>query len=328
MNCIVVEQVGSFRTTDRPIPRPGPDEALIKVHVAGLCRTDLKLIRNGHRDLTLPRIPGEEVVGTIEAAGSPAIGFQAGQRVYIYPGQWCGQCPACVRGHENLCRSMRIMGFHRDGGFAEYVLAPAQSLIAVPPSLSDEEAVFAEPLSCCLNALELATLASEQHLAVWGAGPAGTLLARAGRALGATVTVNDPDPGRAGRIGVPSTPNEPRADVAVVAVGSPQAYEEALSRLAPRGTLVVFSGLAPASERLPINLNRLHYEQQTLVGAYGCCFRHGEQALQMLASGRLTVRDMITHRFPLEELEEALTVVEQRTGMKVLLYPSKSNLNP
>ena len=179
MEAVVVQAVGDYAVTRAPVPEPGPGEALVRVSVTGLCRTDLKLVRHGHRDLELPRVPGEEVVGEIvalgpagpAAAGSPgapgpsspaaagasgappARRFLPGDRVYVYPGVWCGECPSCRRGAENLCRAMRIMGFHRDGGFAEYVAVPLQSLIPVPRGLSDEEAVFAEPLSCVGPAL-------------------------------------------------------------------------------------------------------------------------------------------------------------------------------
>ena len=206
MRAVVIREVGSFELADVPVPEPGPGEALIRVSVTGLCRTDLKVVRHGHRDLTLPRVPGEEVVGEIVRLGPPAAEaarpagaarsaapLAPGDRVYVYPGVWCGECPACRRGAENLCRQMRIMGFHRDGGFAEYVAAPLQSLIPVPKGLGDEEAVFAEPLSCCLNALELGGVFTGDVLGVWGAGPAGTLLSRVGALRGAKVVVVEPD---------------------------------------------------------------------------------------------------------------------------------------
>ncbi|HMA94180.1 MAG TPA: alcohol dehydrogenase catalytic domain-containing protein, partial [Polyangiaceae bacterium] len=185
MRCIRVERIGDFDLTSTSIPSIGPNDVLVQVEVAGLCRTDLKLIRVGHRDLTLPRIPGEEVVGRVAAIGSGVINVTLGERVYLYPGVWCGTCAACRSGAENLCRSMRIMGFHRDGGMAEYVAVPAQSVLPVPATLQPEEAVFAEPLSCCLNALELGGTREGATVAIWGAGPAGTLLNRASRALGA-----------------------------------------------------------------------------------------------------------------------------------------------
>ena len=195
MQAVLVRKVGAYEITELPAPEPAPGEALIRVSVTGLCRTDLKVIRHGHRDLTLQRVPGEEVVGEVVGLGPPpelqaAVGsglegvvapahrVAVGDRVYVYPGVWCGECPSCRRDAENLCRQMRIMGFHRDGGFAEYVAAPLQSLIPVPDGLSDEKAVFAEPLSCCLNALELGGVAEGDTLGIWGAAQAGGIAQR------------------------------------------------------------------------------------------------------------------------------------------------------
>ena len=226
---------------------------------------------------------------------------------------------------------MRIMGFHRDGGFAEYVAAPLQSLIRVPAGLGDEEAVFAEPLSCCLNALELGGVGEGDVLGVWGAGPAGTLVSRAGALRGAAVVVVEPDARRREALTrAPGAPPEVTAhrrapglvDVAVVAVGDRRAYEAALAALAPRGRLVVFSGLLPADDAaLRVSLSAIHYHEHTLVGAYGCSFRHGVEALDLLASRRLRVDDLISHRLRLAELDEGLDLVARRAGMKVHLYP-------
>ena len=321
MKCIRVHAIGRFEIEDLPCPVPGPDDVLIKVEVTGLCRTDLKIVRSGHRDLVLPRIPGEEVVGMIQTCGARVTRFHEGERVYVYPGVWCGTCPACQRGAENLCRQMQIMGFHRDGGFAEQVVAPEQSLIRAPESVPAEAAVFAEPLSCCLNALELAGIGTGQSLAVWGAGPAGTLLARAAQARGIEVSSIDPDARRRDRIGGESRPPDRLFDAAIVAVGSNTAYVEALEHLAPRGRLVVFSGLSPLAAMCPVDFNSLHYHEQSLVGAYGCCWRHGQDALACIANGSVPVLDMITHRLPIWELDEALGIVERRDGLKVLLYP-------
>lgn len=337
MKCVMVQEIGRFEITRKPIDNPQAGEVLIQVEVTGLCRTDLKLIRVGHRDLVLPRIPGEEVVGIIrkmsadvdvapDKIGSPEIagthpGFREGDRVYVYPGIWCGTCSACAAGAQNLCRSMRIMGFHRDGGFAEYVVAPIQSLIAVPPELTADRAVFAEPLSCCLNALELGDVGAGKTVGIWGAGPAGTLLHRAAKSMGAVPFNIDPDLGRCEWIGGYLSCPDRCFDVCIVAVGSKAAYNEALKHLHPRGRLVVFSGLSPADESLAVCFNQLHYNEQTLVGAYGCSYRHGWQALSLIAGGRVVVEDMISHRMPLDDLDTALEMVANRQGMKILLYP-------
>ncbi len=320
-NCILVREIGSFAWTRKRLAPPAEDEVLVRVEVTGLCRTDLKIIRHGHRDLVLPRIPGEEVVGRIIARGAAVDDFEVGDRVYVYPGIWCDRCAACRQGAQNLCREMRIMGFHRDGGFAGEVLAPARSLIPVPDALDPDTAVLAEPLSCCLNALELGRAEPGAQVGIWGAGPAGLLLARAARAMGAAAINIEPDPRRRSFADGLPAPEDRRFDVCIVAVGAPEAYQDALAHLAPRGRLVVFSGLLPQADGVPLSFNQLHYYEQTLVGAYGCAYRHGVQALAWLADGTIPVADMISHRLPLSDLETALRLVEKRESIKVLLYP-------
>jgi len=322
MKAVVVRKIGSFALEDRGIPEPGYGEVLIETAVTGLCRTDLKIIEVGHRDLVLPRVPGEEVVGTIRAVGPGVDANHMEQRVYVYPGTSCGTCKACVQGAENLCHEMKIMGFHRDGGFAEYVIAPVKSTIRIPDGCAFDHAVTAEPLSCCLNALELGGLKPGEAIGIWGGGPAGAFLARAARAMGAEPTVIEPDAGRHKyHERVISAPGDLILDAAVVAVGSAQAYREALARLNPRGRLVVFSGLARDEAEQLLDLNSFHYGEKCIVGAYGCSYRHGALALEWIHTGKVVVDDMISHRMPLDELDRALVLVRKRTGMKMLLYP-------
>lgn len=322
MQAIVIHKIGAFEIEEVPLPIPAQQEVCVRVAVTGVCRTDLKIIEQGHRDLVLPRIPGEEVVGTVESVGPLTDTSWLGKRVYIYPGTACGACPSCRMGADNLCRSMQIMGFHRDGGFTRHVVAPVKSLIVLSDTLSFEEAVFAEPLSCCLNGLERAELKAGERLAIWGAGPAGTLLARAARQRGAEVTVIESDPRRRERAGgVEVLSASERFDVAIPAVGSPEAYQQAVAALAPRGRLVAFSGLLASDATHILNVNTLHYLEQRVTGAYGCAFRHGEEALQLIASGAIQVEDLISHRLPLKDLAEALNIVRTKAGMKVLLTP-------
>ena len=120
-------------------------------------------------------------------------------------------------------------------------------------------------------------------------------------------------------------PPQTLLDVAIVAVGSPEAYHQALHHLKPRGRLVLFSGLAPAYAEQVVNLNSLHYHEQTLVGAYGCSYRHGITALDWIGEKRIRVSDLITHRLTLSQLELGLDLVRRRTGLKILIYPT---INP
>jgi L-iditol 2-dehydrogenase len=321
MKCILINDIGGFHIKMVPVKEPRPDEVLVQVEVTGMCRTDLKIIRSGHRDLVLPRIPGEEVIGVIHRKGENVADVEEGDRVYVYPGIWCGKCAACVSGAENLCRGMKIMGFHRDGGFAEFVTVPSQSVIKVPGGMSPENAVFAEPLSCCLNALELAGIAEGKNVGIWGGGPAGTLLARASLAMGANPLNIEIDERRRRLINGYANCPDRLFDICVLAVGSLMAYREAIAHLNPRGRLVIFSGLSPGDCSMRIDLNQLHYMEQSIVGAYGCCFRHGEEALALISSGQIKVNDMISHHLPLTDLAQALDLVETRQGMKILLYP-------
>jgi L-iditol 2-dehydrogenase len=283
MKCVQVSEIGKFRLKKTPLRKPREHEVVIKVAVTGLCRTDLKLIRVGHRDLVLPRIPGEEVVGTVCDVGSEVTEIQTGDRVYVYPGSWC--------------------------------------VISLPEGLEPDTAVFAEPLSCCLNALELAGIREDMTVGIWGGGPAGTLLSRAAAAMGADPASIEPDQRRRALIkGYASCPDR-NFDICMVAVGSKQAYQEAVLKLKPRGRLVVFSGLPPGDDVLEISFNQIHYLEQSVVGAYGCCYRHGVQALDLLSDRAVYVEDMISHRMPLDDLEAALELVEHRKGMKILLYP-------
>ncbi|MCI5212612.1 MAG: hypothetical protein D3910_28350 [Candidatus Electrothrix sp. ATG2] len=272
--------------------------------------------------LGVPRVPGEEVVGTVCAVGPDVDAKYMGQRVYVYPGTSCGTCKPCQQGAGNLCSSMQIMGFHRDGGFADYVAAPVASIMEIPDSCSFDQAVTAEPLSCCLNALELSELQAGERIGIWGGGPAGAFLSRAAKAMGAEVTVIEPhEPRHAYHEQVISAPGQERFDVAVVAVGAVQPYHEALERLNPRGRLMIFSGLAKNAAQQPIDLNSLHYMEQKIIGAYGCSYRHGIQALDLISTGKVRVDDLISHQMPLDELGQALDLVRNRAGMKILLYP-------
>ena len=323
MKAVTVSAIGSFVQGERDIPRPKAGEVLVRVAVTGLCRTDLKLIRSGHRDLSLPRIPGEEVVGVVAENGPGAVRHSVGARVYVYPGDSCGRCPACRAGAENLCREMRIMGFHRDGGFAEYVIVPEKSLIALDDACCFHDAVFAEPLSCCINALELSRLSAGERIGIWGGGPAGTLLKRTARYMGADVVIIEPDGERQERVGGRETAAGELFDVCIPAVGDGEAYRAALEHLAPRGRLVAFSGLPAHAACRAADYNHLHYHEQTVVGAYGCALRHGATALELIASGAVAVSDLVSHTLPLSALDAALDLVAERRCMKIHLDPKE-----
>ncbi len=323
---------------------PCPDGGLlVQVRACSLCATDAKMWQQGHRDLTLPRILGHEVAGEIAAVAPGAEGFQVGDRVQVAPGLPCGHCRWCLQGAPNMCQTMQIIGFHHDGGLAHYLAVPGAGIqqgavSRLPMGLPYSAAVLAEPLACCLNAQELARVSLGDQVAIFGAGPQGWLHAQLARLRGASrIFLVENDPGRleaAANAGADLVIDAGRQDpVAVIfdntkgkgvevvlpACSSLKALKWGLAVLAKRGRFCLYSGLPKEGESYPVNLNRLHYLEASLVGAYGCTSRQNALALELMAQGRIRVHHLISHRLPLSRVAEGLEVVRSRRGLKVVI---------
>ncbi len=161
-----------LRLCDRPMPEPGPDQLLVKIHVCGVCRTDLHVVEGELTDSSLPLIPGHQAVGTVVQAGAWVSERHEGDRVGI---AWlqgtCGACEFCIDGRENLCAHARFTGYRVDGGYAEYAVVPARFAYPIPPVFSDDEAA---PLLCAgiigYRALRLSGIKPGQRLGLYGLG--------------------------------------------------------------------------------------------------------------------------------------------------------------
>ena len=156
MQAAVLEGVQKLFIKQKEIPRCKAGEVLLQVKACSICRTDLKCYELGHRDLKLPRVLGHEIAGIVVETGSGVDKYKKGDRVQVSPGS-CGHCEFCLQGRDNLCRRLKIMGFNYDGGFAEYLLVPAEAVLAAehdPAPSCYEEASMTEPLACSLNMQE------------------------------------------------------------------------------------------------------------------------------------------------------------------------------
>ncbi|MBS0184617.1 MAG: zinc-dependent alcohol dehydrogenase family protein [Nitrospira sp.] len=163
---------GSLQLEDRPISVPKADQVLVKIHVCGVCRTDLHVVEGELPDIPVPLIPGHQAVGTVMQVGSMVSEIKEGDRVGIaWLQDTCGQCEFCTGGRENLCLQARFTGYQVDGGYAEYAVAPAQFAYPIPPAFSDEEAA---PLLCAgiigYRALRLSGIKPGQRLGLYGFG--------------------------------------------------------------------------------------------------------------------------------------------------------------
>ncbi len=299
-----------------PRPVPGPGEALIRVVRAGICNTDLELIRGyyGYQGVL-----GHEFVGVVEESPDPAW---IGKRVVGEINISCGECDMCRRGMPTHCRNRTVLGIlGKDGAFADYVTLPLRNLHAVPDSVSDEVAVFTEPLAAALEILEQVNVAPGERVIVVGAGKLGLLIAQVLAETGADLTVvvrtrrRNYDLLRTWGIDVRSGDDIPRglADKAVDATGTPEGFSLARSFLRPRGTLVLKSTYHGNME---VNMTSVVVDEITIVGSRCGPFH---KALRWLEQGRVDVLSMVDAEFPLEQGEEALEYAARPGVLKVAL---------
>lgn len=319
MHAARLTDIGALTLEDAPIPKPGPDDVLIKVAHCALCRTDAKMLKMGHRDLELPRILGHEIHGRVA---------EAGEAVVVWPGVACGACAQCRSGATNLCRAMRIIGFHRDGGLTEYLSAPRRSLIPVPGDLPGHIACLAEPLACGINALEQLDLKSGESLLIFGAGPVGLLMAVAARALGATPAIRDIAPDKRDRTRPfrrridaewSDLSDDRRFNAAVNAAPATPAFIDGLKRLSPGGRFCLFSGLTDGGTIDAAILNEIHYRQFHVTGAYGCTASQMARGLDILAAHASAAELLIEDRIPLEAVPAVLPELLNGNRFKIIV---------
>jgi L-iditol 2-dehydrogenase len=311
-----LENIGVLELKESPVPQAGVDKTVLKVTHCAVCRTDAKMWRIGHRDLVLPRVLGHEICGVSE---------KLGQRVVVWPGQSCGQCDMCLKGSENLCRGMRIIGFHEDGGFAEYVRVPESSLVAVPDDLPGDVAALAEPVACAVNAVRQAEVAAGEDVLIYGAGPVGLLTAVAVRARGARPFLKEINPLRlvqteTFRLKIGARTSEKRAyDVVVNAAPSTDTFTDGLSHLADGGRFCLFSGLTD-NRNVPASvINEIHYRQLRISGAYGCTRAQMESALKIISDFRHEVEWLIEARVTLAAVPSVLPKIADGLALKTIV---------
>jgi L-iditol 2-dehydrogenase len=319
MKSLLLEAVGRLRSVAVPPPKPEPNEVVLRVSHCAVCRTDAKMWREGHRDLVLPRILGHEVCAFDEVHGD---------RFVVWPGSACGECAQCRAGLENLCRHMSILGFHRDGGYAEFAAAPASSLIPVPPTLPGRLACLAEPLGCALNALEQIQTSSGKSILIYGGGALGLLLAMAARDAGAEpflAEINarklERSEGFRLRLGITGSVENHRSDFDAVINATPalDTLPEGLSGLKAGGWFCLFSGF-PNEGFIPVSLiNEIHYRQLHLVGAYGCTRVNMAKAVTLLDRYQDDIEPLIEETINLDRVPGVLSSVLSGQAFKFIV---------
>jgi threonine dehydrogenase-like Zn-dependent dehydrogenase len=327
MRALLLTADGPQLQSDYPTPQPGDGEALIRVRLAGVCSTDLQLVagyKGGYRGVL-----GHEFVGEVVVA--PGHEGWIGLRVVGELNIGCGDCDLCRRGLGKHCRQRQSLGIlNRDGAFADYLTLPVANLHAVPDELSDEQAVFVEPLAAALQIREQVAITPDSRVYVLGDGRLGLLVAQVLALTGCDLTVIGRTPAKLALLQhfhgtYKPTFNEPTAmaeleakpaDVVVEVTGSPQGFAQAVSLVRPGGTLVLKSTFAAA---LPnFDLSHLVVDEITLVGSRCGPFA---PALRLLQSGLVQTQPLVHARYALEDGVAALDHAGRKGVLKVLIAP-------
>jgi L-iditol 2-dehydrogenase len=277
-------------------------------------------------------------------------GYRVGERVCIAPGHGCGKCKYCKAGMGNVCiHPMPSVGYASSGGFAQYIVPPLNVVEngfvnEIPENLTYEQASMSELLACCINGQERAMIQPGDNVLIMGPGPAGLMHLQLAKAKGAAkVMLSGHTPGRLNQAREKFHPDVVfmeqgedlvrrvmeetdgiGADVVIVAAPSHEAQELALRLAAPRGRIDLFGGLPKDNCISNIEANLIHYKEIMLTGASSSLGRQNKEALQLLSEGKIRAADYITHRFTLDQFNEAFGAVERKETIKAIIFPWKT----
>jgi len=322
------------------------------VGATSICGTDLKIVSCGHRKLRpgQSNVLGHEFAGTVEQVGSRVAGFAPGMRVGIAPNIGCGLCPMCGRGLMNMCPDYSAFGIDRDGSHAEFVRIPAAAIaqgnvIALGQEVSMIDAALAEPFSCVVNGMRAAPLRLGDRVLVYGAGPMGLLNLMLAQVSGAScvyvVDLNEARLEKARDLGATAVLNPARGatpdwirnltggrgvDVVVVAVPVSSLPQEGLQLLAPLGRMCLFASLPNGQSTVPLDTNTIHYKNLVVTGMTGGAPQDYRTALSLIESRRLDVRKVVSHVFPLREIERAYAVARSGAGLKIVMTNQEASM--
>ena len=336
MRAVRVEDDGGVSVVEMEKPRIGVGEALVRTRVVGICGSDLLTWYVRRKAGT---ILGHEVAGEVIETGPGVTAFSPGDRVVPHHHAPCLDCDACRAGRYVHCGQWRSSRLD-PGGMAEFVRIPAGNLSRdtwkIPAALSDEEASFTEPLATVVKAMRRASFGQGQSILVVGLGTAGQLAVRLARARGAArITAADAVLSRArlaresgadpvfetngGSGEIPRRLTGALYDVVFVCPGKVEAMREATSLVAPGGTLLLFTMSGP-EETWSVSPFDLYFREIRVVPSYSCGPDDTKEALDLIASRRVNVADLVTHRFPVEKAPEAFARARDPNGsVKVVL---------
>lgn len=347
MKAVMYKAPGEVEVMDVERPVPGDGDVLLKVLSNTICGTDLRIAKGIKRKgVVAPRVLGHEVAGEIVHVGPSVVGLAVGDTVGMSPTFSCGSCTECQRGLFHLCRDAKVLGHQTDGGLGEYLLVPASAVrdgVLVPYSITADPVAIslAEPLSCVIHGQRFLDISFGDVVLVMGGGAIGLMHAKlaqlAGassvilsepmefrRAIaaeyGASVTV-DPTTEDLGQV-VSAHTNGDGADVVIVCIGMPVLVNDGLALARKRARVSLFAGF-PTDELTAIDSNLIHYKELSIVGSSNSNVVDYQQAISLIESGEIDTARLVTHRFPIDQYEDAVDMISHPQALKVAILPNE-----
>ncbi|MGQ9629194.1 MAG: zinc-dependent alcohol dehydrogenase [bacterium] len=343
MLAAVLEGIRKMVVKEVPTPKVGPGEVLVRVKACGICQTDYSAYAGKRLNWKPPLIVGHEMSGIIERVGDGVDGWDVGDEVVISPVIFCGKCYNCRIGQNHYCVEGKVLGgdgqdIVLDGGFAEYIAVPTSVLYRKPSNVSFEAAALTEPLAGSYKGMvEYSQVRVAEDVVIIGAGSMGLLLAQIAVASGARTMVLDIVEFRlkkAKELGVDCVINlkeagDPRKSVYKVFERGPDLVFEAAGTLEAarlafdltrRGTRINMFGVIVPGE-IPISPANLHFSETRMDASFSVNPRVMMRALDLMGKGKVDPGKIITHRFPLREIQRAFDTMESPERVKIVINP-------
>ena len=340
MKAAVLYGVRDLRLEDVPKPEISDNEVLIRVNASGICGTDIHIYR-GEWKTNTPIILGHEFSGVIADVGREVKGLNIGDPVVAEPNIPCGSCYFCRMSERNyFCENLEATGVTVNGAFAEYVKIVASNVYRLPKGYNLDEAALIEPLACCVRGIDQAEIRVGDTVAIIGAGPVGLILLQLALQSGASMVIQtDMEDSRlslAKDLGADHTINITKedpvesikeltggygVDVAIEAVGKPEAITQAMRATRRGGRLVIF-GVSPEDAVWKVRPFELYDKELTIKTSYRSPYTF-QRAVKIAVSGRVRLKPLISHVFKLDDIHRAFEVAEKRLegAVKVLVKP-------
>jgi 2-desacetyl-2-hydroxyethyl bacteriochlorophyllide A dehydrogenase len=336
MRQAVMVSPGEIEFRDVPIPKPGPDEVLIRVKTIGVCGSDIHVRHGRHPFTSYPVVQGHEFSGIVQAVGRRVKSVKPGLKVTATPQIVCGRCGPCRRGDSHICDVLKVQGFQAPGCAQDYFLTKAAKIVPLPASFSFEQGALVEPTAVGVHAVARAGRVAGTNVVVLGAGPIGNLVGQVARAGGAKVLITDVGVFRLGvarRCGLRSVSDATSESLeeassrvfgkesfgtAFECAGAETAVNSAISAIRKGGRIVA---VGVFGDRPRVNMGFLQDRELTLTGTLMYQRRDFLEAVRLIRDGRVDTRPLETAHFPFEAYKSAYDFVdaEGERSMKVFI---------